>query len=234
MKLNGKVAIVTGGSDGIGKEIAIKFAENGVNVAIVGRNFVRLEEVKKICLLKNVSAEIFPCDIQNQNEIKFAVENILKFFGKIDILINNAGIWQKLSKLDEISDEKISEIINTNLTGTINFTKFSLPFLQKDEETAIINVVSRSGVLAQNNQSVYSASKFGIKGFTDVLKVDYKGTNLRIAGIYQGKTETKIFEKVSEKIDTSNATNPKDLAEVVVFMLSRPAKIWIHEIHIEY
>ena len=128
----------------------------------------------------------------------------------------------------------IDDVIATNLTAMIHCTQLLLPNLKKQPEAAIINISSRSGLIAPKGQSIYAASKWGVTGFTEVLKVDLKDTDIRVAGIYQGKMNTKIFEKTGDEVSTENYTNPSDLAEVIVFMLSRPSKIWLHDVRVEY
>ncbi len=235
MILNGKTSIVTGASDGIGKEIAIKLAKEGVALALIARNEERLSEVKAECeKFGSPKVNYYVCDLSVKQEIKDSVGSLLKDFPNVDVLINNAGVWQKTGQLDEASIDDIEKVITTNLMAPVILTNLLLPELRKSNEAAIINVSSHSGIEAKAGQSVYCSSKWGMTGFTETLRVDLKGTNIRVAGIYQGRTATKLFEKAKDEMDISVATDPKDLAEVVVFMLSRPPKIWLHDIRVEY
>ena len=109
-----------------------------------------------------------------------------------------------------------------------------MPELKNRKESAIINVSSKSGVVPQAGQSVYTASKYGVRGFTEVLKADLKGTNVRVAGIYQSGTNTKMFEKTGEDFPIQKFTDPADLAAVIVYMLSMPERIWLHDVRVEY
>jgi len=104
----------------------------------------------------------------------------------------------------------------------------------RERETAIINIISKSGIVAQLGQSVYTASKYGMKGFTDVLREDTKSEPIRIGAVYQSGTATQMFAKAGDDFPVENFTNPDDLADVVVFMLSRPAKIWLNEVQVVY
>ena len=101
------------------------------------------------------------------------------------------------------------------------------------EGSAIINVISKSGIMVQAGQTVYTASKYGMKGFTDVLRIDTKEDPIHVAGVYQSGTNTKMFAKAGEEFSTERFTEPNDLADVVVFMLTRPSKIWLNEIHVD-
>jgi NADP-dependent 3-hydroxy acid dehydrogenase YdfG len=235
MDIKNKVAIVTGASDGLGKQVALKLAKEGVELALIARNEERLNQVRSECLsLGSSKVESYVCDISNRERVVETVKKIISSFESADILLNIAGVWQKLNSLENISYEEIENVININLKGLIFLTKELMPFLKKESETAIINVSSRSGVTAQKDQSVYSASKWGVNGFTEVLKVDLKGSNVRVADICQGAMQTDIFTKVGDSKDLSNATRPEDLADVIVFMLTRPPKIWLHDVRVEY
>lgn len=235
MKLTNKVAIVTGASDGLGKHIALALAKEGVSLALVARDKKKLETViKEVKKLGSPQAFSYQCDIKHLDQIKSTIATITSDFGKIDILINCAGIWQKLHILEDISEEVIYDVIQTNLTGMIHLTKLVLPHLKKQKESAIINISSRSGVTAQEHQSVYTASKWGVTGFTEVLKVELKGTGVRVAGIYQGGVNTEMFRKTGEEFNQDHFIQPEDLADVVVFMLSRPPQIWLHDVRVEY
>jgi len=149
-------------------------------------------------------------------------------------LINDAGVWQKMMPLEDIKPETIDDIIGINLTAFIHITRLFMPVLKSREEAAIINVISKSGIVAQEGQSVYMASKYGVRGFTDVLRADLKDTNVRVAGVYQSGTNTKMFTKTGEDFSTEKFTDPADLADVVAYMLLLPKKIWLPEVRVEY
>lgn len=235
MKLNNKIIVVTGASDGIGKQIALRLAREGVKLALIARDEKRLAEVSSETKKGGASeVKIYPCDIRQTDKLAKVIKSIISDFGTIDILINNAGIWQKLMPIDEVDKDVVDDVIATNLSALIHTTRLLLPTLRSRNESAIINVISRSGIVALEGQSVYSASKFGVRGFTEVLKADLKGSSVRVAGVYQGGTNTKIFEKTGENFPTEKFTNPSDLADVVVYMLSQPKQIWLHDVRVEY
>ncbi len=235
MKLEGKIAIITGAGDGLGKQVALKLAKEKVSLALIARNKDKLDEVKKE-LEKLGSPRVigYPCDIQDTEQIKTTIQKINVDFGKVDILLNIAGIWQKLNLLEDIPESEIDSVIKTDLMGMIQITRLVLPVLKQQEEAIIINDSSKSGVTAQSGQSVYSAAKWGVRGFTEVLKEDLKGTNVRVAGIYQGGTNTGMFDKAGEHLDQEEFIKPEDLADVIIFILSRPHQIWLHDVRVEY
>lgn len=230
MNLYKKTVLITGASDGIGKNIAITFAQENVKLILFGRDKNKLESVKNDC--KSEDIQIYSFDINDRKEMNKILDEIL-INEQIDVLINNAGIWHKLSDLDTLSEEKINEVINTNLISPMLLTRKLLPSM-KNRETIILNIISKSGLIAQKGQSVYTASKYGMKGFTDVLREDTKEDPIRIGAIYQAGTNTQMFSKAGDIFETERFTNPKDLSEVILFMVKQPKKIWLNEIHVTY
>ena len=234
MNLRSKTVVVTGGSDGIGKHICLKLAEQGCNLAIIGRNAERLADVEKRCLAGGAQqVRSFACDIQNVAQLEQTAQDILTAFNGVDILINNAGVWHKTGPLNEIDANMLQTCVQTNLTALMQLTRFLIADLRKKPEAIILNVVSKSGIVAQAGQSVYTATKYGVRGFTEVLKADEQDTGIRVAGIYQSGTNTQMFAKANEDVPNHIFTEPEDLADVVVFMLSRPPKIWLHDVRVE-
>lgn len=234
MNLKNTTAVITGASDGLVKEISLKLSEYGVNLALIGRNKKRLEAVAaKAKELGAPKVEIYVCDIQQSADLEKIVNLIISDFDGIDILINDAGIWQKLMPVEKIDKEIINNVIGTNLTALIDVTRLFIPVLKTRPEAAIINIVSKSGVVAQEGQSVYTASKYGVRGFTEVLRLDLKDSHIKVAGLYQGGVNTEMFKKAGEDFSANDFTNPADLAAVVVWMLSLPKKIWLYDVRVE-
>ena len=235
MNLKNKTIIITGASDGIGKQIAISLADENTNLVLIWRSLEKLEDTKKQVLSKWANkVEIYSCDISNNDAIRSTVNQIQKNFNTVDILINNAGIWQKLMPLEDIEQDTIQNVIQTNLTGLINMTQAVLPILKKQSEAAIINISSKAWIVWQQWLSVYNAGKFWVTGFTEALKIDMKGSGIRVAGVYQAGINTKMFENTWEDFPVEKFSEPEDLANVIKFMLMRPAKIWLHDVRVEY
>ena len=234
MELRDKRILVTGGSDGIGRHICLKLAETGARLAILGRDETRLQAVAEACTAAGAAEAVgLTCDLQDPSAIDHAAAQVLARFGGLDILVNNAGIWHKAGPLDTIAPEMLQATVQTNLTGLMQMTQATLPALRDNDEAIILNVVSKSGLVAQAGQSVYTATKYGVRGFTEVLKADEENTGVRIGGLYQSGTNTGMFAKAGEDVPNHIFTEPDDLADVVVFVLSRPPKLWIHDIRIE-
>lgn len=236
MDLKNKVAVVTGASDGIGRHVALKLAKEGVSLALIARNEERLNSVKEECIrLGSPKVEHFVCDISKRDEVKETVGKVISSFNSVDILLNIAGVWQKLNLLENISDEEIENVLDIDLKGMVYMTKYLVKhFKEEGKESIVLNVSSRSGVTAQEGQNIYTAAKWGVTGFTESLKTDLKDTKIRVATVFQGGTNTEMFNKTGEHFNQDKFIKPEDLADVVVFMLSRPPQIWLHDVRAEY
>ena len=127
----------------------------------------------------------------------------------------------------------MAQDIFANVAIIIIILRHMLPPLRDRYESVVLNVVSKSSVVAQAGQSVYTATKYGVRGFTEVLKQDEAETGVHVSGLYQSGTNTDMFAKAGEDVPNRIFTEPDDLADVVVFMLSRPSKIWMHDVRVE-
>ncbi|MFH2085615.1 MAG: SDR family oxidoreductase [bacterium] len=238
MNIAGKTIIVTGGSEGIGREIALALARRGANLALVARSQAELNNVlAEVITLGSTNSKTYVCDIQSLAAIKVTTKQITTDYDQSLIsLVNNAGIWQKKDVLENIPDAEIQNVIEIDLLGLIHFTKAMLPHFKSLPESAIINISSRSGITAQPGQSVYTAAKWGVKGFTEVLLEDLQETNVHVAGIYQGGVNTQMFHKAGETLPQEKLATfipAHELGEVVSYMLALPKQIWLSEIHVD-
>lgn len=227
-----KTIIITGSSDGIGKSIAKKLSEQKHNLILFGRDEPKLQEVKTMCEANGSSVETYAFDLTDQATRAKVISEILKSH-QIDVLINNAGIWHNSLNLSELPAEKIQEVINTNLTAQMLLTKDVIESM-RNRETAIINIISSAGLNGKAGRTAYAASKFGMRGFTEALRDETYGDPIRIGAVFQAGTNTQMFAKAGETMPVEKYTNPDDLADVVVFMLSRPPKIWLNEVRVVY
>lgn len=228
-----KTALITGASDGIGKSIAIKLSSQKYCLILFGRDEAKLQAVKTVCENNGATVATYAFDITDNKKRLEVVEGILAN-QKVDVLINNAGIWHKVGDITSLSEENIEAVINTNLTSHILLTRQLLDQMRSRNGTAIVNIISKSGVITQAGQTAYTASKFGMRGFTEVLRLDTKDEPIRIGAVFQSGTATEMFAKAHDDFPVEKFTNPDDLADVVVFMLTRPEKIWLNEVHVAY
>lgn len=189
MKLSGKVAIVTGGSRGIGKATAKLFALEGANVVITAKDPARLEKTAK----EIENATPIAGDIRKESDVQNVVGKTINKFGKIDILVNNAGIFPQIKPLHKISEQEWKEVIDINLTGQFRFTKAVIPFMEKNGGS-IINVSSDAGLKAFENfeADAYTASKGALVLLTKAWAVEYSKQKIRVNCVCPGIVETDM------------------------------------------
>jgi dihydroanticapsin dehydrogenase len=233
MKLSGKVAIVTGGSRGIGKATAILFAQHGADVVITSKNKTNLENA--VIEIKNAVA--IAGDIRKKTDVENVVKNTLEHFGKIDILVNNAGIFPKVKPLHEISEEEWNEVIDVNLTGQFRFTKAVIPHLMKTSG-CIVNVSSDAGLKSFENfeADAYTASKGALVLLTKAWAIEYAKYKIRVNCVCPGIVETDMTQPYLEnEIDRSMAVAehpigrigmPEDVAKAILYLVSEDSS-WI-------
>ena len=208
MKLTGKIAIVTGGSRGIGFAIAKILSENGALVVITSKDS---EKIKKAEAQITNSFGI-TCDIKKKSEVQNVLNQTIEKFGKLDILVNNAGIFPKIKQLHEIDEEEWNEVLDVNLTGQFRFTKEAIPHLQKTSG-CIINISSDAGLKAYQgfNADAYSASKAALIVLTKCWALEYAKDKIRVNCICPGVVDTdmtKPFLKNQKDIEFMNNEHP--------------------------
>lgn len=232
MNITGKTILIIGASDGIGRSIAIAVSKRNVNLILLGRDVTKLQDVKDICESNASKVTVCAFDITDNAALNVAVQSIKKV-GLVDIIVNNAGIWHKSTAVGELKPEMIESVITTNLTAQILLTRHFIDDM-KDRETAIINIISSAGMEGRAGRAAYAASKFGMRGFTEVLREETKENPIRIGAVFQGGINTKMFAKADEDMPTEKYSEPDDLADVVLFMLTRPPKLWLSEVRVTY
>lgn len=231
LQLKGKRAIVTGGTAGIGKAIAIAYAEQGADVAIFGTNPERAEEVIKALEMKRaVESQFFRSyvlDISNTGVVKSAIEELLKEWEKIDILVNNAGItWDGL--LMKMSEEQWDKVLDVNLKSVFNTCQPLIRAMMKAREGSIINISSCSGLTGNAGQVNYSSSKAGMIGFTKSLALEVATRGIRVNCIAPGFIDTRMTEALTDaqkegiqsQIPMGRTGRPEEIASVALFLAS--------------
>lgn len=226
--LESKVAIVTGGSRGIGKAICQTFAENGCDVAFTYNNSKEsAENLAKELKNIGINAKAYKSDASSFDDATQLVEDVINDFGKIDILVNNAGI-KKDNLLMRMNKEDFDSVVNTNLSSVFNLTKASIRTFLKQRSGSIINISSVVGVKGNAGQSNYSASKAGIIGFSKSVALELGSRNIRSNVIAPGFIETDMTDSLSEDVINSwkesiplkRGGKPTDVGNACVFLAS--------------
>ncbi len=228
MNENAKVALITGATRGIGKQIALELASQGYNIALNYRKQnEELEALKKEIESKNVKCLTVYGDVSNYEDVENFINEIIKEFGKIDVLVNNAGITKDML-LMRMKKEDFESVIDVNLIGTFNVTKNVIPYMMKARNGKIVNISSVVGISGNAGQTNYSASKAGIIGFTKSLAKEVASRNINVNAIAPGFIKTdmtdvlkdEVKEEISKTIPLKRMGEAKDVANLVKFLVS--------------
>lgn len=226
--LQGKVAVVTGASRGIGRAIALAMAENGATVIInYNGSARRAEAVKKEILEKGGKAAVYQCNVSDFAAAEQFIQDVIKEYGRIDILVNNAGITRD-GLLMRMSEEDFDAVLDTNLKGTFNTIRFVSRQMLKQKGGRIINLSSVSGLAGNAGQTNYSASKAGVIGLTKAVAKELASRHITVNAIAPGFIETemtdalgdKIKEEALKQIPLGTFGKPEDIANAAVFLAS--------------
>ena len=223
-----KIALITGAARGIGKQIALKYAINGYNIAL---NYVSdstdIKALEEEFLSFGIEVLLVKADVSNYLECEQMVKKAIDKFGKIDVLVNNAGIT-KDGLIAMMKEETFDKVIDINLKGTFNVVRNVVPFMMKKRNGSIVNISSVVGVCGNAGQSNYSASKAGIIGFTKSLAKELAARNIRVNAVAPGFIDTDMTSVLKDQVkDSINAQIPlkrmgeaKEVANVVYFLSS--------------
>ena len=221
-----KTVLVTGASRGIGKEVALKYAENGYDVII---NYVSdktdVKALENEFKEKGAECLILKADVSNQDEVQKLVDGAIAKFGKIDVLVNNAGIT-KDNLLMRMSEEEFDKVLEINLKGTFLVTKAVTKYMMKKRTGSIINLSSVVGVAGNAGQCNYSASKAGIIGFTKSIAKELASRNIRANAVAPGFIETdmtsvlpdNVKEAIHNQIPLKRMGSAKEVSELIYFL----------------
>jgi short-subunit dehydrogenase len=193
-----KIVIITGASSGIGKALALRLAEKGAWLMLAARNIQRLNALATECKNKGAKAKAIPTNVADESQCKILVQETIKEYGKIDTIINNAGI-DVVSKLDELNDLNLfKQVMDVNFYGTVYCTFYALPFLKKTMGR-IINISSLGGMLAIPLNTSYVASKFAIGGFSDSLRMELVNDGVSVTVVCPSWVATEFHERYMDK-----------------------------------
>ncbi len=232
MNLNGKVAIVTGGTKGIGRAIAEALLREGMNVCISARHEAEIERaVSDMGGLSNEAGVTgMVCDVREYDEVKALIAHTVAEFGGVDVLINNAGIGI-FGKVEDLSPEDFRAVLETNLCGVFYCCHEAIPEMKKRGGGYIINISSLAGVNAHPEMAAYNASKFGLNGFSEALMQEVRHDGIKVSYIMPGSVNTE-FGGDEPSAKKAWQLQPEDIARVVLDLLHQEDRSLVSRVEI--
>ena len=218
-KLTDKIAIVTGASRGIGRAISITLARQDVTVVLAARDISKLKETAEIIDSAGGKSLIVITDLLNEDSIKNLVHTTKDKFGRLDILINNAGVTHS-AKLEDTTTEDWQQCMQVNATAPFILCRQALPLLKKSPTSYIINISSVVGVKGYPLQCAYTASKHALRGMTISLAEELNGTNIRVHLICPGGVDTELIPQVRPDLNSRDLMRPEEIAELVIYLVT--------------
>jgi len=235
-KLAGKVAVVTGGGSGVGQAVALLFLKEGAKVVIAGRDPAKLAAVAAGAGAGDRLRAV-PTDVTSPAQCSTLIQSATEAFGRVDVLVNNAGANLKARTMRELTPESWDMMIRTNLDGAFYCTKAVLPQMLDRKDGVIVNVVSVAGKRANPlGGAAYVAAKFGMGGLGTVLANEEKDSGIRVSNIYPGEIDTPILaERPRPVTDEQRAVilKPEDVAGAVLFVAALPPRVSVPELVIK-
>jgi NAD(P)-dependent dehydrogenase (short-subunit alcohol dehydrogenase family) len=225
-----KVAVITGGSRGIGLAIAEAFAEAKYKVTILAREATRLQAAVDKLKSRGLLIQSQVCDVIDATSVESAFAQISAKHNQIHVLVNNAGVAHALASAEKLSLETWKQVIDTNLTGTFLVTRAALSLMQSGG--TIVNNLSVAAIQPFAGMSAYNASKYGAYGFTQALREDLRKSGIRVLALLPGATDTDIWSQFWPDAPREKMVSPRTVAEAVVHAVSAPANISIDEIRL--
>jgi NAD(P)-dependent dehydrogenase (short-subunit alcohol dehydrogenase family) len=238
-RLSGKVALITGGGTGIGRATALAFAREGASVAVAGRRLEKLKEVIGEIEKQGGKAIALECDVTRSAQVERTVEETAKRFGKLNVLVNNAGMVH-VSTVESISEEEWDRVMTVNVKGPFLMSRAALKEFRKAGGGAIVNIGSVLGLVAMRDRAAYATSKGGVTMLTKAMAVDHAHENVRVNCICPSIVETDLVKGLfddSEQgqrlrksrmgtIPLGRFGKPMDVAELAVFLASEESS-WL-------
>ena len=229
-KLENKVAIVTGGTSGIGKASALILADNGAKVVVAGRNKERgmavVNEVRSNSSIESDNIIFIPCDVTNETDVEFLIKETVRRFDRIDILFNNSGIMLPSNEIERTAVQDWNATFNVNMTGIFLVTRYARPYL-KESRGVILNNASIAGLhsYVTGRSYAYSASKAAVIQFSHQMAKNYAEEGLRVNCICPGIIQTPILgdrnpAEYAKRIPLGKVGMPEDVAKAVLFLVS--------------
>ena len=230
MTLKDKWILITGASKGLGREMALLFAEAGANLILTARSAELLEELKARVVATGAECITVVGDLRDSSVLE-SIKSLC-IDKQLDILVNNAGVVD-ITKLEDVSDERVDEVIELNLVIPIKLTKAVIEMFKTRKRGVIVNVNSTGGKKPVPDHTIYCASKYGFNGFAETLKLEIKGFGIRVISVCPGKMATELFNAAGRPMDTDAFISPREVAEGVLYMLEMSPKCSHAELNVD-
>ncbi len=227
--MNQKVVWVTGASTGIGQAIANEFSKAGHIVVVTARRKSRLVRIVSEIKYAEREASAFVCNVLSERSIQITAKRIREKYGRIDVLINNAGVTVFKSFL-ETKTFDFDNVMDTNLRGAFLCMKFVLPLMIKNKKGQIINILSVAANTSFENSSVYAASKAALLAMSNSIREEVRRFNIKISNVLPGAVETSMWDSKFRQRYKNRMMSPADIARIIVYISEQPKKVLIEDV----
>ncbi|WP_218162463.1 SDR family oxidoreductase [Alkalibacterium sp. 20] len=228
--MESKHVVITGAGSGLGASLALKYSEMGYHVTLLGRTFSKLRHVADKMETDKVS--VYTVDVSSAEEVTNVFTQIKDDNGNIDILVNNAGVGI-FDDAENIPSDSVDQMIDINLKGTIYCTQAVLPEMKERNEGTIIQVISTAGKKGKPSESVYCASKFGVRGFTESIVKELSDTDIHVLAAYMGGMKTSFWDDIYTAEEIKHLMDPDDVADIILANVKARKYLTVPEIVIK-
>ena len=232
--LEGKTAIVTGASRGIGKNIAIALGRQKMRLALLARSTDKLQEVVNEIQAVGGEAVALPCDLMDPDAVKSSLKKVFQHFSSLDVLISNAGIFLE-KPITDIKLEEWDNVLRTNLTGTFLLCQSAFSKMKDQKAGRIIAIASSASIQGYTHQAAYCASKHGLLGFMRCLSIEARTHDVHVHTICPGGVRTDLIKDtyMGDRVSQGPLIEPENIADLVLFLIRQPENIDIPEINLK-
>ena len=231
-RLDGKIAIITGSSSGIGKAIALRFAEEGARVVVAARRRALCDQTVAQIRGRGGDALAVPTDVADESQVERLITGTVTHFGRLDVLVNNAGIGGG-GRIADTSTKTFDDVMNTNLRGTFFCCRAGFRQMKQNGGGTIINMSSVAGVQAWAGTGIYSASKHGIMALTKALADEGRPHTIKVSAICPGGVAEELVDASPEEIERSQKISPYDIAETAVYLATLGPYAVVHQVIVD-
>lgn len=231
-RLQGRIAVVTGGGAGIGEQTALQLAARGASIAVCDLNLAAAESVAEAIRHKGSSASAHAVDVTSEDAMRALPAEVIECHGAVDIVVNNAGVASEPTLTPDLRFADFRAVMAVNFWGVVHGSMFFLPHLLQRSEASLVNVSSNAGLMAYGRMAAYSSSKFAVRGFTESLRMELAGGPVAVTLVHPGSTKTRIIANspvidegrrasVQAKVDATWGRPPEAVAAAIVHGIER-------------